>query len=173
VECLKRRIHALNHERRNGPEELLFVTRERAGDKMKHDFDYDPWDVDPATEGEELDAALENRELTVGLRIFPMAEEGLVGGYVALSVSAVDIRFEVDGYGESTGQATGVAAAVGYRYPVKETPLLAYAELGVGLWNVPELDLVSAGGDVARYRERRTALKPVMPHLNFGLLCCW
>jgi SRSO17 transposase len=38
VECLKRRVHALNHERRNGPEELLFVTRERAGDKMKHDY---------------------------------------------------------------------------------------------------------------------------------------
>jgi SRSO17 transposase len=38
VECLKRRVHALNHDRRNGPEELLFVTRERAGDKMKHDY---------------------------------------------------------------------------------------------------------------------------------------
>jgi SRSO17 transposase len=38
VECLKRRVHALTHERRNGPEELLFVTRERVGDKMKHDY---------------------------------------------------------------------------------------------------------------------------------------
>ncbi|MHC4252009.1 MAG: hypothetical protein ACYS9X_23060 [Planctomycetota bacterium] len=137
------------------------------------DFDYEPWDEDTATEGDELDAALENRELTVGFRIFPMAEEGLVGGYVALSVSAVDIRFEVDGYGESAGQATGVAAAVGYRYPIKKTPLLAYAEIGVGLWDVPELDLVSGTGEVARYRERSTALKPVMPHLNFGLLCGW
>jgi SRSO17 transposase len=38
VECLKRRVHALTHERRNGPEELLFVTRQRMGEKMKHDY---------------------------------------------------------------------------------------------------------------------------------------
>ncbi len=38
VECLKRRVHALTGERRNGPEELLFVTRERVGDKIKHDY---------------------------------------------------------------------------------------------------------------------------------------
>jgi SRSO17 transposase len=38
VECLKRRVHALDHERHNGPEEMLFVTRERVGDKMKHDY---------------------------------------------------------------------------------------------------------------------------------------
>ena len=38
VECLKRRVHALAGDRRNGPEELLFVTRERVGDKMKLDY---------------------------------------------------------------------------------------------------------------------------------------
>jgi len=38
IECLKRRVHALTDKGRNGPEEVLFVTRERVGDKMKHDY---------------------------------------------------------------------------------------------------------------------------------------
>jgi len=38
VECMKRRVRARTEERRVGPEELLFVTRERAGDAVKHDY---------------------------------------------------------------------------------------------------------------------------------------
>jgi len=38
VECLKRRVQARTEERRVGPEELLFVTRERAGGTVKHDY---------------------------------------------------------------------------------------------------------------------------------------
>jgi SRSO17 transposase len=38
VECLKRRVQARTEERRVGPEELLFVTRERSGDAVKHDY---------------------------------------------------------------------------------------------------------------------------------------
>ncbi|MHC4504928.1 MAG: IS701 family transposase [Planctomycetota bacterium] len=38
VECLKRRVRARTEERRVGPEEILFVTRERAGEAVKHDY---------------------------------------------------------------------------------------------------------------------------------------
>jgi SRSO17 transposase len=37
VECLKRRVQARTEERRGGPEEILFVTRERSGETVKHD----------------------------------------------------------------------------------------------------------------------------------------
>ena len=38
VECMKRRVQARTEERRVGPEEVLFVTRERAGETVKHDY---------------------------------------------------------------------------------------------------------------------------------------
>ncbi len=38
VECMKRRVQARTEDRRVGPEEILFVTRERAGEKVKHDY---------------------------------------------------------------------------------------------------------------------------------------
>lgn len=38
VECMKRRVRARTEGRRVGPEELLFVTRERAGGTVKHDY---------------------------------------------------------------------------------------------------------------------------------------
>jgi len=38
VECMKRRIQARTEDRRVGPEEVLFVTRERAGETVKHDY---------------------------------------------------------------------------------------------------------------------------------------
>ena len=38
VECLKRRVRARTDERRIGPEELLFVARERSGAVVKHDY---------------------------------------------------------------------------------------------------------------------------------------
>jgi SRSO17 transposase len=38
VECLKRRVLARTEERRVGPEELLFVTRERTGGTVTHDY---------------------------------------------------------------------------------------------------------------------------------------
>lgn len=38
VECLKRRVQARTDERRIGPEELLFVTRERTGETVRHDY---------------------------------------------------------------------------------------------------------------------------------------
>lgn len=38
VECLKRQVKARTDERRIGPEELLFVTRERTGKAVKHDY---------------------------------------------------------------------------------------------------------------------------------------
>jgi SRSO17 transposase len=38
VECMKRRVRARTEERRIGPEELLFVTRERAGGTVKHGY---------------------------------------------------------------------------------------------------------------------------------------
>ena len=38
VECMKRRVTARTEQRRVGPEEILLVTRERAGDAVKHDY---------------------------------------------------------------------------------------------------------------------------------------
>ncbi len=38
VECMKRRVQARTEDRRVGPEEILFVTRERAGEAVKHDY---------------------------------------------------------------------------------------------------------------------------------------
>jgi SRSO17 transposase len=38
VECMKRRVQARTEGRRIGPEEILFVTRERAGETVKHDY---------------------------------------------------------------------------------------------------------------------------------------
>lgn len=38
VECLKRRVQARTENRRVGPEEILFVTRERAGETVKHGY---------------------------------------------------------------------------------------------------------------------------------------
>lgn len=38
VECLARRVQARTDERRIGPEELLFVTRERMGETVRHDY---------------------------------------------------------------------------------------------------------------------------------------
>ena len=38
VECLKRRVQARTDERRIGPEELLFATRERTGGALTHDY---------------------------------------------------------------------------------------------------------------------------------------
>jgi SRSO17 transposase len=38
VECMKRRVQARTEERRVGPEEVLFVTRERAAQTVKHDY---------------------------------------------------------------------------------------------------------------------------------------
>ncbi len=38
VECMKRRVQARTEGGRVGPEEVLFVTRERAGGKVKHDY---------------------------------------------------------------------------------------------------------------------------------------
>jgi len=38
VECMKRRVLARTEKRRVGPEELLFVTRERAGEAVKHHY---------------------------------------------------------------------------------------------------------------------------------------
>ncbi len=137
------------------------------------DSDYEPYDTDLGATGGEVDAATENRELTVGFRCFPESEGKAEGTYMMGCASYVDVSFEAEGYGESAGSAKGLVLAVGYRHPFPETKFVGYAELGVGLWDVPELDLVSGTGDVARYRDRMTALKPVMPHLNLGLLCRW
>lgn len=38
VECMKRRVQARTENRRVGPEEVLFVTRERAGQTVKHGY---------------------------------------------------------------------------------------------------------------------------------------
>ena len=38
VECMKRRVQARTEGRGVGPEEILFVTRERAGEAVKHDY---------------------------------------------------------------------------------------------------------------------------------------
>ena len=38
MECMKRRVQARTEGRRVGPEELLFVTRERAGEGVKHGY---------------------------------------------------------------------------------------------------------------------------------------
>ena len=38
VECMKRRVQARTEKQRVGPEELLFVTRERAGEAVKHHY---------------------------------------------------------------------------------------------------------------------------------------
>jgi hypothetical protein len=137
------------------------------------DSDCEPYDTDPGSSGGEVDAATENRELTLGFRVFPRSEGKALGAYMMGCASYVDVSFEAEGYGESSGSAKGFVLAAGYRHAFPKTSFVGYVEAGVGFWDTPELDLVSGTGDVARYRDRRTALKPVQPHLNMGVLCRW
>ena len=51
VECMKRRVQARMEGGRVGPEEMLFVTRERAGEGMKHDYCVSNAPADTSLEG--------------------------------------------------------------------------------------------------------------------------
>ncbi|MHC4501976.1 MAG: hypothetical protein ACYTFI_01615 [Planctomycetota bacterium] len=124
--------------------------------------------------GESIDVELTNREITLGTRFYCADHGEMRGEYIAAMVTAVDVDFEADGYGSSSGTGYGFVMALGYKQFIPESKLCGYFEFGLGLWKVPDdMDLTGPGGELVEYSEQGWAIELIRYHVNVGMQCTW